>query len=558
MFLFKYKNIELYKKWKVIVLKLKLDKVAFILIGIILILIIPFYANAEKPVKKGVAWLYNHPTGINEIKKLNTDTIEIVVWAQIIPENKNIIVTAGSYSGHSPENRPSKEKIIKESKNTEEKITNMIEKAHSKGLNVYLVIYPEYLYKHEGPVIKEENQAEFLQEMSNITIRWAKIAEKYDVEIFSPPNEIFDYVGYKDGFNWLNKISNNIKTVYSGNIVPRGMGAYRYYDGLYERKGANFDFSNWDYIGFDLFGNGVKTFKEYRTYVSATIDKALSLKQKYRSKGIIFGEVGYPHANPRQLMKNENIKSYAELRYESWKIFIDEIQKSENIIPFFWDWDEPSPEKFRASNLIKKYYEKNIVEESKNITEKKADLKIVKLNDYFEAPKTGQIIFNDDFRDFQNWNNNGWKILKDDIAVAGGTHRIVTKDEFNNFYFKIKFRIVNGENGSLQIWTRKNNNNFYHISLNGESSIVLEKTNGEVKSDNWEQPYRLRYHFSESAWSILEGYFNGGDISLLLDGTKLFKIVDENPYSGGKIWLRTFCREDAEVQVDYIEIKELK
>lgn len=539
-------------------MKVKLDKVVFTLIGIILILLIPVYTNAENPVKKGLAWLYNHPTDINEIKKLNADTVEIVVWAQILPENKKIIATPGSYSGHSSENRPSKEEIIKESKNTEEKITNMIEKAHSKGLNVYLVIYPEYLYKHEGPVIREEKQGEFLQEMTNITIRWARIAEEYDVEIFSPPNEIFDYIGYKKGFNWLNEISNTIKTVYSGSIVPRGMGVYRYYDGLYERKGANFDFSNWDYIGFDLFGNGVKTLEEYRTYVSATINKALSLKQKYRTKGIIFGEIGYPHANPRQLMKNENINTYAELRYKCWKIIIEEIQQSENIIPFFWAWDEPSPEKFSSSNLIKKYYEKNMVEEFENITNKKANLQIVKLNDYFKVPKTGKIIFDDDFRNFQNWENNSWRILNNDIAVAGGTNRIVSKNEFNNFYFKIKFRIINGENGSLQLWMRKNNNKFYHISLNGESSIALEKTLGEQKSDNWEQPYRLRYHFSESEWAILEGYFNDGNISLLINGTKLFKIVDENPYSSGKIWLRSFCREEAEVQVDYIKIKKLK
>jgi hypothetical protein len=85
-----------------------------------------------------------------------------------------------------PEDVKPVEELRELSKNTEEIIVERIKKAHELGYKVYLILYPEKTGFHEGYGTGLKNSERFLNSIEDLSLKWAKIAEENEVEMFFP------------------------------------------------------------------------------------------------------------------------------------------------------------------------------------------------------------------------------------------------------------------------------------------------------------------------------------------------------------------------------------
>jgi hypothetical protein len=115
-----------------------------------------------------------------------------------------------------------------------ERIIQLIRKAHSAGLKVYLQIYPEFygtFGAHAGelelgPV---EDQALFMREMEEVALEWAGIAEELKVELFSPACELNVFISWENNMRWHQEVFPKLRSTYHGDLVQKGELVWRKY-----------------------------------------------------------------------------------------------------------------------------------------------------------------------------------------------------------------------------------------------------------------------------------------------------------------------------------------
>jgi len=245
---------------------------------------------------------------------------------------------------------------------TKEEIISLIDTAHDMGLKVYLQLYPEwgdrahYGELERGPV---DNQETFMREMMKVALEWAKIAEKYNVEIFSPACELNVFLDWENNMTWHRSILPKIREKYSGEITQKGELTWEKYR-LSPRGDLSFydHYRGWDYVNADIFEcpTGIGNLEDYRDYVAETISNLRTLKEKYSSKGILLGEIGAPEVEKQfKPLCEEHELSSSECRLLIWKLLLDEILiKGKVDAAFFWGW-YTQPED--VEQLIKCYYQ---------------------------------------------------------------------------------------------------------------------------------------------------------------------------------------------------------
>jgi len=185
-------------------------------------------------------------------------------------------------------------------------VVNLIRKAHQAGLAVFLEV------NFAGPPGDGEfggfphlTEPIFVEKIYDIASYWAKIAEKENVEFYSPlnePNAIFadeNLVG-----QWVKK-SQDLRPFFSGNLV------LKFADIGPENIG---DISGYDYLAFDIMWGDAR-YDELRNHLSIAVNKADNLKEKYNLKGFFFGELG---AERSMVSKGVQAEIFKTIFQETW------------------------------------------------------------------------------------------------------------------------------------------------------------------------------------------------------------------------------------------------
>ena len=283
---------------------------------LILVLIFLFFAlifinyKSEEIVYKGFGWYgYLADDEINEevlekIKALGGNFVNINVYYEYDPENEDFI-------------------LLSNLTKIEEKI-NLI---HGKKLKVFLSPFVNLLGGHYvASQIKEQER--FLEEAKNISITLAMLGQKNNVEIYSIWNELgltlLEVSNSTDLTNcWLQETKEEVKKVFDGEITTKEgvqLGIYK-----------NYNFSGFDYIGVtfypftsscytDVYSNitfcGVESLEEYEDVVNKEFERLVELKKKFKTKGIILGEIGIDVVGGEFVGKDENSNKIRAKAYE--------------------------------------------------------------------------------------------------------------------------------------------------------------------------------------------------------------------------------------------------
>jgi len=173
---------------------------------------------------------------------------------------------------------------------------NLIRKAHSSGWAVFLE--PNAI----GPGFQSLD-SRYFDDLLDIAIQWAKIAEEEKVEFYSPLNEP-DVVLAGLTNEWIGK-SKEVRPLFSGYLV------IKFADLGPEDIG---DIKGYDYVAFDVMW-GDANYDELREHLKFAVEKGESLRDKYSLKGVIFGELG---AEKSMVDEETQTKIFETILDETW------------------------------------------------------------------------------------------------------------------------------------------------------------------------------------------------------------------------------------------------
>jgi len=241
-----------------------------------------------------------------------------------------------------------------------------IDAAHKAGLHVFLQLYPEFFkqsyweetgeigpYNNHAPAIDpltgELMPAElergpmadmegFTKAYNEMALKWARLAEEHDVELFAPSCEMNLFLGWEKAAQWWQDILIPLRENYSGELVQKGEISWEKYGHEHGNLSYFEHFKGWDYVNTDFFGEK-ETPEEYRGLIHETMGYLQELKQRYGAKGIILTEIGTPEDSE---MYKKKATSAHEVRIAYWSILFEETQ---GLIDgyYFWPWDGQEP-----------------------------------------------------------------------------------------------------------------------------------------------------------------------------------------------------------------------
>ena len=184
-----------------------------------------------------------------------------------------------------------------------------IQSAHRKGLKVFLNLDLYYITKPQqffatSPTVPEEAFKEIQEQYESFVVEWAEIAEKYEVELFSPMNEPEIKFGCGASSGWGQQIISKIKEVYHGEVVWRGVNCGEViwnpeshdHGGQWKDCDVGVNFSGYDYVGFTICPDA--ELKEYPQSVNDNIKTAAAFAKRDGAKGFMITEFWVP--SPRE------------------------------------------------------------------------------------------------------------------------------------------------------------------------------------------------------------------------------------------------------------------
>jgi len=252
---------------------------------------------------------------------------------------------------------------------SKERTIELIREAHTRGFKVWLIVrtpLKEILPSEKGSLLFELNpeifnglsddaRSNFLRNLKPIIMEWAEICENEGVEIFTPvaSGQLYLLLLNEEAFRWANELLPEVRKVYSGLLVQK-IDLNPWTQQLH-RAGLTkevYDFEGWDYVSTDVFGscdmNGelVRTYDDWRNYIRDLLNFSLSLNEKYKAKGVIFGpEIMVPESSQSTLMAGTDFWGHGELseeELEAGKIKLFKILFEETYGKVkgysFWSW----------------------------------------------------------------------------------------------------------------------------------------------------------------------------------------------------------------------------
>ncbi len=185
-------------------------------------------------------------------------------------------------------------------------ISAIVKKAHKNGMAVHIA--PNSWgpgFSHEDPHIEMEDL------LTEQAIYWAEFAEQYNVEYFSPQNEHDVVLGCGFGAKWAQDILDDIREVYSGEIILKIGSVYCEADPDYqiEIKSLGDENSFWpgkfsDATGYDYFMIDILPFSDdvdrdlFLEDLENILGYARQEVERKELKGFMIGEFGYLTEKP--------------------------------------------------------------------------------------------------------------------------------------------------------------------------------------------------------------------------------------------------------------------
>jgi len=218
-------------------------------------------------------------------------------------------------------------------------ITDLIHKAHNAGFAVFLEInaggkptetgQPEFRYK----------SLEDINKLYDIAYYWAKIAEKENVEFFSPLNEPNLMFTDENLVNmWISR-TKDLAQVFSGQLVLK-------FADIGPETVENIQ--HYDYLAFDIMW-GDAEYNELKSHLELAVKKGNYLKKKYNLKGFFFGELGAERSTVNKPTQAKIFKTILETTWE----------KVDGYCFLGWsDLEFRFKDNDEAINIIKKWYAK--------------------------------------------------------------------------------------------------------------------------------------------------------------------------------------------------------
>ena len=260
----------------------------FLTIGLLIIILIPLYnySKQKKTIPKireefdiqGLTWrtisYYYHPGIYKEIYNRKSND-------RLIKKAKNIganyLLIRVFYNG--TENGG----LVGNDTEAEQRLREAIAMAHSQKIKILLTPYVEsrdYWDKNKKWVLSEKV-------WTDTVLKWAKFAERNNVEMFAPGVEMNLIFEENVSGEWFKTILPRIRKVYSGKIVT----AEHYDIERWKILDEHNAFDGYDCIGLTFFPrkeyNGVsdiRSFEDYATYVEEEAKTIDMLSKKYNIK----------------------------------------------------------------------------------------------------------------------------------------------------------------------------------------------------------------------------------------------------------------------------------
>jgi hypothetical protein len=182
----------------------------------------------------------------------------------------------------------------------ESRIIALIRKAHQAGFAVFLE--PNAAGPGGFPNL---NDPEYIDELYDVALHWAKIAEEEKVEFYSPLNEPDATFASLDLVNQWIKKSQDLRQVFSGNLVLK-------FADVGPEKIEGID--EYDYLAFDIIW-GDAQYQELRDHLKMAVEKGNNLKRQYNLKGFFFGELGAERSRVNKSVQAEIFRTVLE---ETW------------------------------------------------------------------------------------------------------------------------------------------------------------------------------------------------------------------------------------------------
>ena len=106
-----------------------------------------------------------------------------------------------------------------------------------------------YEWEEPDPNAGYHRSYKLIKKLDPVVVKWAKIAEKYNVDAFVPINEPYKFVwDYNDVSKWLQEILPEIKKVYTGKVIAL--------DTMYDLGSGKSIPYPYDYSGYDMILGG--------------------------------------------------------------------------------------------------------------------------------------------------------------------------------------------------------------------------------------------------------------------------------------------------------------
>jgi len=167
----------------------------------------------------------------------------------------------------------------------------LIRKAHDAGLGVFLTVDAVYLEDGQFTSVPEGIRETFVQNFTDACLRWAEIAERENVELFSPINEPTAVLGVEDGIGWSENILPLVKQRFTGNVTIKFVGPEV---GDFSQYGS---IDGYDYVSLHVYAIGT-TEEEFFGYLEEIVLPYFEwCVESYGLKGYLFGEMGVPAAD---------------------------------------------------------------------------------------------------------------------------------------------------------------------------------------------------------------------------------------------------------------------
>jgi len=270
--------------------------------------------DVEKPDFRGFGW-YGYLTDdklneetIERIKKLGGDSVNINVYYEYDPQNRSFIL-----------------------KSNLTRIEENIALAHQNNLKVFLSPFINLVGGHYLANAIDDDVKEYLYGARNISLELAHFSENNGVELYGIWNELgLSLSQLPNSTNvvndWLQNTRIEVEKIYDGYITTK--------EGVQIEVYKEYDFSGFDYIGVtfypstescytDTFNNmtfcGVESLEEYEEVVKEEYRNLIELKQKFRNKGIVLGEIGIDVVGGNFVGTDDTSK---QIRTDAYKILL--------------------------------------------------------------------------------------------------------------------------------------------------------------------------------------------------------------------------------------------